>query len=251
EEAQAKAAAERRGRGEGRAEGAGERRVAGAGGGRARGGGRGGGGRGGGGGGRPPDGGGGGGGGRPPARSAGARRGRGRPPATGRYCGPGAEGHDLGAHAHLRLPLASAEGAVKLAEASEAAEELLPEAVGLVQELKAAVGEAQNDRRLVVALLEVRGPREGPKDRTDAEGRAVLLAEPSADDQFRQAFRDWGLDVDGTPTEQAAARLAGHPRQVVTEVIAALDEWASERRRQKPPGDWRRLDGLAQALDDA
>src|SRR5262249_50104988 len=76
-------------------------------------------------------------------------------------------------------------------------------------------------------------------------------AEPSADDQFAAAFRDWGLDVDATSVEEAAARLKGRPAAVVTEVVAALDEWASERRRQgKAPVEWQRLADLAAALDD-
>jgi hypothetical protein len=52
-----------------------------------------------------------------------------------------------------------------------------------------------------------------------------------------------------TPMVEAAARLTGRPPAVVLEVVAALDEWAGERRRQrKPRAEWRRLVGLAAAL---
>jgi Flp pilus assembly protein TadD len=78
----------------------------------------------------------------------------------------------------------------------------------------------------------------------------ATLAEPSADEQFRAAFRAWGLDVDAVPVAEATARLRGRPGPVVTEVIAALDEWAAERRRRGSAARWRRLAELAQALDD-
>jgi Flp pilus assembly protein TadD len=77
------------------------------------------------------------------------------------------------------------------------------------------------------------------------------LAEPSADEQFGAAFRAWGLDVDATPPAVAATRMRERPAAVVAEVLVALDEWASERRRRGKKGaDWRRPSELAAALDD-
>jgi tetratricopeptide (TPR) repeat protein len=79
------------------------------------------------------------------------------------------------------------------------------------------------------------------------------MAEPSSDEQFAAAFREWDrtFDVDTTSIAEAAARLMGRPAAVRAEVIAALDEWASERRRQgMPPKKWRRVSELASALDD-
>jgi tetratricopeptide (TPR) repeat protein len=79
----------------------------------------------------------------------------------------------------------------------------------------------------------------------------LALAEPTADEQFAAAFRRWGLDVDGTAAGEAAALLKARPAAVVAEVVAALDEWASERRRQgKPAAEWQRLAELAALLDD-
>jgi tetratricopeptide (TPR) repeat protein len=125
----------------------------------------------------------------------------------------------------------------------QSAEALL---AGLEQEEQAA----RNDRQLLAALLDVRGPREGPKYRSDAKGTMTALAEPTADEQFAAAFRRWGLDVDGTAPSEAAAVLKARPAVVVTEVVAALDEWTSERRRQaKPQAEWQRLDDLAALLD--
>src|SRR5262249_40577233 len=61
----------------------------------------------------------------------------------------------------------------------------------------------------------------------------------------------WGLDVDATPTAAAAARLRARPAAVVAEVVAALDEWTGERRRQgRLPAECERPAALAQALDD-
>ena len=67
------------------------------------------------------------------------------------------------------------------------------------------------------------------------------------------SFRAWDatFDVDTLTTEEAAARLKGRSPTVRTEVIAALDEWASERRRSKMPAEKvQRLVDLAQALDE-
>ena len=130
------------------------------------------------------------------------------------------------------------------ADSSRRAEELVAR---LEQEEKAA----KKDRELLAALLDVRGPREGRTYISDDKGGMMVLVEPTADEQFVAAFQRWGLDVDDRPTSEAAALLKGRPPMVVTEVIVALDEWASERRQQgKPKADWQRLADLASRLDD-
>jgi serine/threonine-protein kinase len=121
---------------------------------------------------------------------------------------------------------------------------------------------ARRDDRLLQALLEVSGPREAPRYRMDHTGNMIEVAEPSADERLPAAFREWNpsFDVDGRPTEELAALLKGRPKEVVTEVIAALDEWASQRRhdaarRQQDSADWQsrweRVANLADALDDS
>src|SRR5262249_38250220 len=68
----------------------------------------------------------------------------------------------------------------------------------------------------------------------------------SADEQFREAFRAWGLDVDATPTKEAKARLLTRPAAAVVEGVAALDEWTSERRRRgRPQAEGERAAALA------
>jgi eukaryotic-like serine/threonine-protein kinase len=159
-------------------------------------------------------------------------------------------GEPLGDAARLREARAAAERAGELARTGEASEDLRREAEGLAGELAREGRAADADRRLLDRLLEVRGPREGPRFRADAKGLLVALAEPSADEQFAAAFRDWGLDVDAVPLAEAEARLKGRPPAVVTEVVAALDQWADERRRRRQPRkEWQRVEELADALD--
>jgi serine/threonine-protein kinase len=139
--------------------------------------------------------------------------------------------------------------------AAQLAETASAEARRQAHELLARLGQeetaARKDRDLLAALLDVRGPREGPKYRSDAKGTMMALDEATADEQFAAAFRRWGLDVDTMSPNKAAGLLKMRPALVVTEVIAALDEWASERQRQgqaKP--QWQRLSDLAALLDE-
>jgi serine/threonine-protein kinase len=172
----------------------------------------------------------------------------------------GAAATEAMSEARLRLAdgrfseaLAAAVRARDLAQTAGAAPAVREEAEELANAIEQEEAAARRDRRLLAALLEVRRPREGPQYRTDDKGLLVQLAEPSADEQFAAAFRDWqpSFDVDALGTAEAAARLKSRPPAVRAEVIAALDEWASERRRQKMPrSKWRRPADLAAVLDD-
>ncbi len=144
--------------------------------------------------------------------------------------------------------VAAAQNAVEMARAGGASEEMQRQADDLLSELRQEAEQATKDERLLAALLEVRGPREGRKYTRDDRGTMTVRAEPAAEEQFAAAFRDWGLDVDTTPTAEAVARLKARPAAVVTEVIAALDEWANQRRMDRKP-EWRRVAELAAALD--
>jgi serine/threonine-protein kinase len=144
----------------------------------------------------------------------------------------------------------TASKAQQLADDAGASAALRREAAALAEKLEAEAGAAARDAVLLAAVLEVRGPCERPTYRRDDKALMVTLSEPSADEQFQAAFQAWGLDVDTTPVAEAAARLKDRPAAVVTELIAALDEWTSERRRlRRPEAEWRRLADLAQALD--
>jgi serine/threonine-protein kinase len=158
----------------------------------------------------------------------------------------------LGDAGKFREALAAAEKAEELARAGGASDAVRQEAAQLAASLQDEEGAARRDRRLLAALLEVRGPREGPTYQKGDKG-LMALAEPSADDQFAAAFREWdpSFDVDVLTTDEAAARLERRPAAVLAEVIAALDEWAAERRRQKlPRPKCQPLADLAGRLDD-
>jgi serine/threonine protein kinase/Flp pilus assembly protein TadD len=171
--------------------------------------------------------------------------------AEARLLGDRAKAKPLEDGSPFREALAAAHKGEELARASGASGELRQQAADLCAELEREAEAAACDRRFLARLLDVRGPREGPKFTRGHRGTMMALPEPTADEQFAAAFRDWGLDVDATPVAGAAARLKRRPTAVVTEVVAALDEWASERRRQgKAPAQWQRLADLAAALDD-
>jgi len=146
--------------------------------------------------------------------------------------------------------LAAARKAEQLAQTGAGSDEIRHQAAQLAGEIGREEVAAHRDLQLLAELLEVRGPREGPRFQRDERGAMAELAQPSADERFVAAFRSWGLDVDATTTAEAAARLRGRPAAVLTEIIAALDEWTSERRRRRlPAATWQRLTDLAQALD--
>src|SRR6516162_8703292 len=82
----------------------------------------------------------------------------------------------------------------------------------------------------------------------------MALAEQSEGVQYAAAFRRrWpDVDVDKQVESAVAARLREEPEVVVQGVIAGLDGWMLERRRQKrPKAEWRRLLGLVERLDSS
>jgi tetratricopeptide (TPR) repeat protein len=123
----------------------------------------------------------------------------------------------------------AARGTSLLARASGASPALRRQADDLFDQLQEEEQALARDRRLLARLQDVRGPRFLPGR---GENRLVVSSELTAEERFATAFRDWGLDVDATPTAEAAARLRGRPPAVVAEVVVALDEWASTQRRQ-------------------
>jgi serine/threonine-protein kinase len=147
--------------------------------------------------------------------------------------------------------LSEAQKAAQLALAGGASSDMQQQASQLAQRIEQEHQAALRDQRLLSTLLEVRGPREGPRFQTAEHGPSLRMAEPSVHEQFAQAFRSWGLDIDTTPTAAAVARLQERPAAVLIEVIAALDEWTSERRQQVPVLRWEHLAVLAEALDNA
>jgi tetratricopeptide (TPR) repeat protein len=150
----------------------------------------------------------------------------------------------------LREALAEAERAAAVARSGGAGAAVQQEADAFRDEAAERLRRATRDQELRTALLDVAAPHETRASVAGSSGAAVALAEPSVDEQFRAAFRRWGLDVDETAEADVVARLREEPAAVVQQVVAGLDGWMLARRRLKrPEAEWRRLFRLAEQLD--
>jgi tetratricopeptide (TPR) repeat protein len=70
-----------------------------------------------------------------------------------------------------------------------------------------------------------------------------------ATQDYAQAFRDYGVDVEAMPAHEAVARLRAKPALAVP-IATALDDWVAARRRLgEPMPSWISLVGLARELD--
>jgi serine/threonine-protein kinase len=160
---------------------------------------------------------------------------------------------DEGWHANdlAKLTEAEAEGgrAEHAAHGREASPAVRRAAEAVREEAIGRLDRARKNRTLLEAVLDVSAMQETHYAR-DRAGRMWASAQPSADSQYAGAFRRWGLDVDETAEAEVAARLGAEPDPVVQELIAALDSWMLDRRRQKrPPVRWQRLVRVADLLD--
>jgi serine/threonine-protein kinase len=108
---------------------------------------------------------------------------------------------------------------------------------------------AKKNRVLLDEVLDVLAQHEGDSYPRDKSPRPRVPAQASTDEQYAAAFRRWGLDIEGTPEAEVAARLRSEPDAFVAELIAALDDWMLERRHMQPGAEWRRLYRLAEQLD--
>ncbi len=70
-----------------------------------------------------------------------------------------------------------------------------------------------------------------------------------ADAAYSSAFREYDINVDALPAEEAAQRIGA--RTIRGELVEALDDWALARRTMKQPDDagWKRLLAVARAAD--
>ena len=101
----------------------------------------------------------------------------------------------------------------------------------LLADLEREKQEAEKDRDLLATLAEIRS--------SEGEELVDLLA---ADSDYARAFRDYGIAVDESPASESAAKILARPKAVAVELAAALDDWASLRRRQsREPGREQRL----------
>ncbi len=89
----------------------------------------------------------------------------------------------------------------------------------LAREHEQAVA-AERDRRFVARLDEIR------------VGLAESVDRKQADADFAAAFREAGLDIEGSPPAEVGARIAARPDAAA--LTASLDEWAYNRRNREP-----------------
>jgi tetratricopeptide (TPR) repeat protein len=132
----------------------------------------------------------------------------------------------------------------RLGPASEALRQKTKDALA---QADADLADAAKDRRLTERLLGmmVFGESSPGSGGPEAVVQGGLF---DADRRYGQAFREWGLDPDRTPVEEAAKRIQSRPTAVATELIAALDHWAYLRRVHFVPSAQRLFD-LANAAD--
>jgi tetratricopeptide (TPR) repeat protein len=155
--------------------------------------------------------------------------------------------HDL-----AKLAQANVEGnrAVDIARSSGVSAAVQQKVEAFREDTAVRLERAQKNRALLEAIMDVSAPHETKTYTRDEAGRMAVVAQPSVDEQYAAAFRRWGLDVDVTAEAGVVERLGQLPDVVVQEVIAGLDAWMMERRRQeRPEAEWRRLFRLAKHLD--
>ena len=155
------------------------------------------------------------------------------------------------AHDLAKLTEARAEGnrAADIARSGGASAAVRQEAEAFQEDATRRLERAERNRALLLALQDVPVQNETLAYVYGRANSPVGLALPSADELYAAAFRRWGLDVDGTPEAEVVARLGAEPEPVVQELIAGLDGWMLERRRNRPVAEWRRLYRVAERLD--
>jgi Flp pilus assembly protein TadD len=160
------------------------------------------------------------------------------------------EGWQAADVAKLTEARAEANRAVDIARSGGASAAVQQEADAFQEDAAGRLDRAKKDRALLGAVLDVSAPHDIGDASQDRKGRFLVLAQPSVDEQYAAAFRHWGLDVDRATQAEVVERLRQEPEVVVQELIAGLDAWMLERRRQKrPEAQWRHLFGVADRLD--
>jgi tetratricopeptide (TPR) repeat protein/serine/threonine protein kinase len=128
----------------------------------------------------------------------------------------------------------------RLPQATEAvrrAEGLLASAGG-DDELSRRVGQWRADLAMVVRLEDIRLARAAEnKEEVDWAG---------ADQGYRQAFKEYGLDVETLPPAEAIKRLRTSP--ISGRLVAALDDWFVTERHARVAG-WEEMLSLVQQVD--
>jgi eukaryotic-like serine/threonine-protein kinase len=103
------------------------------------------------------------------------------------------------------------------------------------------VRQVVHDLQMVARLEEARLSEEY------VPGERGMASNEGGPDLYAAAFRDFGVDVETLPAEEAAARLRARPA-VAIPLAAALDDWAG-KVRPRDPDQYKRLRALAAAVD--
>jgi serine/threonine-protein kinase len=150
-----------------------------------------------------------------------------------------------------KLAEAKAEGnrAADIARSGGASAAVQQEAEVFQEDATGRLERAERNRALLEALQDVSVHNETLAYVYGRTNSSVGLALPSADELYGTAFRRWGLDVDGTAEDEVVQRLGAEPAPVAQELVAGLDGWMLERRRNRPEAEWRRLYRVAERLD--
>jgi tetratricopeptide (TPR) repeat protein/serine/threonine protein kinase len=134
-------------------------------------------------------------------------------------------------------------------------EQKWPEALAAVERAEAAlaggeaddairqrVAEARRGLAFVARLDRIRQDRDRFTDGKPYRRQAAR--------DYALAFREYGVDVEALPPEEAVARLQTNPTLAVP-IAAALDDWAADRRSQSmgDPSQWKPLVAVARRLD--
>ncbi len=155
------------------------------------------------------------------------------------------QAHDL---AKLKAVLAEADRALAVASRGDARDTVLAQAVAFQHEAEQRLRRAASNNELRQAVLDVSVPED--TDLSLLFGRLDRVLK-SVDEQYLEAFRRCGLDVDRVEDEELVQRLQGEPDIVVGDVVAALDQWMRHARQQGAAPRWRRLLRLAERLDQS
>jgi tetratricopeptide (TPR) repeat protein/tRNA A-37 threonylcarbamoyl transferase component Bud32 len=168
----------------------------------------------------------------------------------------GWQAHDL---VKLNEAKIEAERAVDIARRGGASD-MLREAAGALQtEIEERLARWEKNHKLLTALLDVAIPEKSVTPVVDRSSQIAAIFRQGVEEQYADAFRDWGLDVDRTDESAIVTRLQEEPQAVVQEVIAGLDAWMMERRRQQRLSSkqsnrlgksWRHLFGVVKQLDN-
>jgi serine/threonine-protein kinase len=109
----------------------------------------------------------------------------------------------------------------------------------LVNAVRTTSEAAEADRKLLDSVVDIRSAKADDRDGS------------ASDAGYATAFRKADCDVDELGPEVASGRIRSRPAGVALALAAALDDWASQRRRFRPGliAAWKRLVDTARAAD--